>query len=900
MASIYGEYSNYNRLRIDYSYSQSIANNCTYINMDLYVERTQAYNYWNNYGDAYWNLTGKSNTYMTFDWAAGSTSMYLGSSSTTVYHNADGTGGVTLSGYWYTGISGKSYIPNSISVSGYISLPTIPRYAAITSFKCSSKTINSLVLDYAVDSTCDAFWYSLNGGSWTSMPSNKTITGLSAATAYSIKLRVRRKDSQLTTDSSAISVTTYDYAKITSASNYNIGTNTSISFSNPSGSTVNAWIEKETTTDLLSAKRTGISSPYTFAWTSSDNNLHYAAIPTANSLKVKFVVQTVCNGTSYYSTIIKTATLTDANPTFSNFTFQDSNSTTVALTGNNQKLISGYSNLKTIISTANKAVANKGATMIKYRTELGKLSKEVSYSSSAEVSMELTKVNASSIIVKAIDGRGNITSVTKSATLVNYTEAVIQSMSIIRQNGIGTTANIVGNGTYANINFGAKTNAIQSIQYRVKTKSGSFGSWTDITSKFTLGSGTFKNNTTSNTLTGFTVGTEYIAEIKVTDLLSSVTRQVEITSGDSILCLNRTKKLVGVGKIPTNTLPTGSLDVKGKVYAGGQNIQGLMGATIQTIVVGGDADTYYPVVISRTKVKSSFPYCKFNITRGFSVTAPDTWNTATHRGGLTFSVLWSGDNYWGGNDKNLKVLEFGETYSTMVAGMKLSTSGLVVWLRGGTATYYLESDYGDFVSATVYLDGFTDNASQTFSARTSTSNVANEIQANVLKKAGELYPVGSIYISTVSTNPSSYFGGTWVAFATGRTLVGINTGDTDFASSEKTGGSKTHTLTTAQIPSHSHGLNAHAHSFSATTSSAGAHTHGGVTKNGALGSYEFNRPNGWSGDYSRTFTDSAGAHTHSVSGTTGGNSGNTTATGSSGAHNNLQPYIVVYMFKRTA
>ncbi|MBQ3601253.1 MAG: hypothetical protein II992_08665, partial [Lachnospiraceae bacterium] len=345
---------------------------------------------------------------------------------------------------------------------------------------------------------------------------------------------------------------------------------------------------------------------------------------------------------------------------------------------------------------------------------------------------------------------------------------------------------------------------------------------------------------------------------------------------------------------------TGSIDVRGKVYAGGLNVQALMGATVKSFSVGGDADTYYPVLIKKSRNANSYSSCLFHITRGYSAAAPDTWNTSTHRGGLTLSFFWTGDSSWGGNCKNLKVVEFHEMYCNMVAGMKLCTLGLIVWLRGGNATYYLESDYGDFASATVYLDGVTDGASNTFSARTSTSNVANEIQANVLKKAGELYPVGSIYISTVSTNPSSYFGGTWVAFATGRTLVGINTGDTDFASSEKTGGSKTHTLTTAQIPSHSHGLNAHAHSFSATTSSAGAHTHGGVTKNGALGSYEFNRPNGWSGDYSRTFTDSAGAHTHSVSGTTGGNSGNTTATGSSGAHNNLQPYIVVYMFKRTA
>ena len=86
------------------------------------------------------------------------------------------------------------------------------------------------------------------------------------------------------------------------------------------------------------------------------------------------------------------------------------------------------------------------------------------------------------------------------------------------------------------------------------------GSWTDITSKFTKGSGTFQNNTSSNTLTGFTIGTEYIAEIKVTDRLNSVTRQVEITSGDSILCLNRTRKLAGFGKIPDTNLPEGSGD----------------------------------------------------------------------------------------------------------------------------------------------------------------------------------------------------------------------------------------------------------------------------------------------------------------------------------------------------
>jgi len=54
------------------------------------------------------------------------------------------------------------------------------------------------------------------------------------------------------------------------------------------------------------------------------------------------------------------------------------------------------------------------------------------------------------------------------------------------------------------------------------------------------------------------------------------------------------------------------------------------------------------------------------------------------------------------------------------------------------------------------------------------------------------YPVGSIYLSVNDTNPSRWFGGTWVQIAKGRTLVGVDTNDTDFNTVQKTGGSKTH------------------------------------------------------------------------------------------------------------
>lgn len=123
------------------------------------------------------------------------------------------------------------------------------------------------------------------------------------------------------------------------------------------------------------------------------------------------------------------------------------------------------------------------------------------------------------------------------------------------------------------------------------------------------------------------------------------------------------------------------------------------------------------------------------------------------------------------------------------------------------------------------------------------------------------YPIGSIYISTNSANPSTIFGGSWVAFSEGKVLVGVDANDTDFDTAEEVGGSKTHTLTENEIPSHTHDI-----------------------------SFEM------SDNYSSTNGDN-------VEGAPGTQRGTKTYTstsfGGGQAHNNLQPYITVYMWKRT-
>lgn len=145
------------------------------------------------------------------------------------------------------------------------------------------------------------------------------------------------------------------------------------------------------------------------------------------------------------------------------------------------------------------------------------------------------------------------------------------------------------------------------------------------------------------------------------------------------------------------------------------------------------------------------------------------------------------------------------------------------------------------------------------------NSLETTIDQKIAQKEAEIklsiYPVGSVYISMDSTNPETLFGGTWQQIGQGKTLVGIDTNDTDFDTVEETGGEKTHTLTIAEMPSHNHSIALYSNG---TWNSGGNYVGGmGASTSGPYLSY-------------------------------------TEGKGNSQAHNNLQPYIVTYMWKRTA
>ena len=193
----------------------------------------------------------------------------------------------------------------------------------------------------------------------------------------------------------------------------------------------------------------------------------------------------------------------------------------------------------------------------------------------------------------------------------------------------------------------------------------------------------------------------------------------------------------------------------------------------------------------------------------------------------------------------------------------------------------------EFVNIAVAVATKADTASPTFTGTptlptgtiavtqaSTDSSTALATTAFVQAVKASLFPVGAIYTAVVSTNPGTLLGfGTWAAFGAGRVMVGYDSGNALFDAAEETGGSAD-----AIVVSHTH---------TATVTDPG-HNHTFLQAGSALNQ---------SGSATPCFTSNSTQNTSTA--TTGISVSNST-TGSSGTNANYQPYITVYMWKRTA
>lgn len=334
-------------------------------------------------------------------------------------------------------------------------------------------------------------------------------------------------------------------ANLTSAPDFNDEANPTIGYSNPAGNSVSsldACISLTGSRDDIgyrAVSKTG--SSYTFNLTEAERNVLRGACPNSNSLSVKFYLRTVISGNTYYSILTKTMTIVNGTPTFSasNISYKDSNSTTVAVTGNNQKLVQNLSNL---LATITSATAKKSASISKYEATINGVTKTITSAGNIDFGV-INSANNLTLSVKVTDSRGNTATASKTVTFLAWVlpTAII---SLKRKNNYEDQSYLTVNATYSSVD--SKNSVTIKYQYKKTTES----SYTALT---TIGNGSQKTLTLSK---------DYAWDFKIviTDKFGTTTYNTVLAKGKFILFVDTKKLSVGVNCFPTKTE---SLEVNG-------------------------------------------------------------------------------------------------------------------------------------------------------------------------------------------------------------------------------------------------------------------------------------------------------------------------------------------------
>lgn len=296
-------------------------------------------------------------------------------------------------------------------------------------------------------------------------------------------------------------------ATITGGDNFNDEGNPTITYSNPAGNAIDELVAgiydtngKNPYVEYRAISKTG--SSYTFNLTTAERNALRNAIPKASSLNVKFYIRTTIGSVKYYSSIQRTMTIVNGNPTISP-TVVDSNETTIALTGDKNNLIRYYSNAQVTLGMA----AIKGASLTSQKCSNS--GKELTANGA------IKGVTSGSFSFSATDSRGKTTTKTLNKSMIEYIKLTCNCEPKISVDGIAT---INPTGNYFSGSFGKVTNTI-TAQVRYKPDGGTFSDWIDISSSGSAGNW---NGIEEIEIADFDYKKTYVFEVKANDKLMSL------------------------------------------------------------------------------------------------------------------------------------------------------------------------------------------------------------------------------------------------------------------------------------------------------------------------------------------------------------------------------------------
>lgn len=466
----------------------------------------------------------------------------VASGTATIKHNNDGSKTFSASAE-----AGIYTVAVNCKGSGSWALDAIPRYATVSQ-SLTSKTETTATIKWTSDATIDYIWYSSNNGSsWTGInvadgtSGSYTISGLSANTTYQVKTRVRRKDSQLTTDSSALAVTTYAYPYANSMPNFTIGNTLKIGVYNPLGRTFTIAVIGADDSELTASSSYSGTSVSGFSNTTY-TNFWYASIPNAKSgtYKVKITygsqVSTKTGGTY---TINESA----CKPSISGTSYKDTKSSVVAITQNDQNIVRNQSIVQYIASglTAQKSASVASCkVVVNNKTYNLTLSGDSATGGNAMIDSG-TDVSA---VFTVTDSRGLTASKTITVKMFDWTlpSAIIM---LERVSNFYSETNIMVDADYSSVDG---KNAI-TITYKAK-KSGT-SSWTV--------TGSLDDNIQSQ----FVADNEYEWQVQVTltdSFGGTTTYNLLLSRGMPIIYFDRLLSSVGINCFPKEEK---SLEVNG-------------------------------------------------------------------------------------------------------------------------------------------------------------------------------------------------------------------------------------------------------------------------------------------------------------------------------------------------
>lgn len=470
--------------------------------------------------------------------------------------------------------------------------------------------------------------------------------------------------------------------------------------------------------------------------------------------------------------------------------------------------------------------------------------------SSSGTSGQLSSTGTQTYTCTVTDSRGRKASKSVSITVVDYSYPSI-SMSVERCQSDGTKD---ASGTYLRV----------VINYEIASVSGKNSIASKSCSCNGVSNSSFASGTAFVLAANCSIGSHYVVNASIRDALGrTASASAEVSTAYRVLNVNKNKDGVAIGKfseksafeVNMDTFIYKGLSVGGGICAGnssiiGYPIYGAAGAAswykIGTWTSGGDAHT-----------------CKITILTGNGYNGGDTQNTEIE---VFIKDGWQSSPAPANAFAGTYIVKY--NYHNGIRFKLLATSHNVVdvWVYFPWNYWngdYMFEGYGSFIHGA--------NTNQSSEPSYGTYNAIINYTADF-----KGYPVGSIYLSWDNTNPQSFMGGTWVRMAEGRGLFGIgySTGKDGYngqVGEHEEFGSWKHTITTDEMPSHSHNL---AH-MEAVREAGG---YGLAT--GAVG-----------------FVDRAivqGDYYNSKRYST------TTATGSGNSFYTVSPYIGIYVWRRTA